>query len=79
MLRVAFLSSSERHFQAVMKGLSELCERVRKPTDKSFTVYNVTYVKAGQDNAAGVDMVEIHDDMDGVFSGALDQVCASSI
>lgn len=75
MLRVVFHTASDRHFHAVMKGLSVLCERLRKHGDQQFTMYNVSKVPGhGPDEATGVDMVEIHNDTDNVFSSALDQV-----
>lgn len=73
MLRVVFHSASDRHFHAVMKGLSVLCERLRKHGDQQFTMYHVSKL-SGPDEATGVDMVEIHNDTDNVFSSALDQV-----
>eukprot|EP00892_Ulva_mutabilis_P003891 jgi/Ulvmu1/1874/UM012_0031.1 len=76
MLRVVFHSASDRHFHAVMRGLSVLCDRLRKHGDQQFTMYNVSKV-AGPDEATGVDMVEIHNDTDNVFSSALDQVVSS--
>lgn len=79
MLRVTYRACSERNFQAVVEGLSILSERIsaQRPggDDTGFTIYNVSRVKAGRDEAVGVEMVEIHNDEDSVFSSSLHQVC----
>jgi hypothetical protein len=72
MLRVTFHASSERNFQPVITGLAVLAERIHQ--GGGFTIYNVTRMKTGRDEAVGVEMVEIHNDEDSVFSSALDQV-----
>lgn len=75
MLRVTFHSANERAFDNVISALAAVSRSTA--SSQAFTVYNVTSLRAGANAAVGVEMVEIHNDEDVVFSSALDQVIHS--
>jgi hypothetical protein len=74
MLRIVFHCPSDQKLRTVFEGLSVLAERLRRPSDHAFTLYNVTTTSSGQNGASAVEMVEIHNDDENVFNCALDQV-----
>ena len=57
-----------------MRGLSALASRCGGNAKDSFSIYNVSEARSGASASVGVELVEIHNDEDSVYSSALDQV-----
>lgn len=74
MLRIVFQCPSEEKLKVVQQGLCVLSERLRRRGDLSFTLYNTTPALSG---AVCMEMVEIHNDAENVFSASLEQVISS--
>lgn len=74
MLRIVFQCPGEDKLRIVQQGLCVLSERLRRRGDLSFTLYNTNKIASG---AVSMEMVEIHNDAENVFSASLDQVISS--
>ena len=74
MLRIVFQCPSQEKLKAVQQGLCVLSERLRRRGDLSFSLYNTTPTVSG---TVSMEMVEIHNDAENVFSASLEQVISS--
>jgi hypothetical protein len=78
MLRVTFNCTNETTFQAVIRSLAVVAEHSQRSAKEAFSIYNVNTLQseAGSLGSLGVEIVEIHNEEDSIFSSSLDTVRA---